>query len=57
MPADVESGVVLLLDFLMGSSIDEVTRRHHLHSRPAAEAAIRALLLRHGYGAATPRTS
>ncbi len=54
MPAEAESvGVILLIDFLMGSSIDEVTRRHRLHSVPAAEAAIRALLLRHGYDAAT----
>jgi hypothetical protein len=47
---DVASaGVFALLDFLMGSSIDEVTQRHRLTSRIHTEAAIRAVLLRHGY--------
>jgi hypothetical protein len=49
---DVDStGVFALLDFLMGSSIDEVTRQHRLTSRIHTEAVIRALLLHHGYDA------
>ena len=51
MRADAEPvGVFALLDFLMGSSIDEVTQRHRLASRTHTEAAIRAVLLHHGYG-------
>jgi hypothetical protein len=42
-------GVFALLDFLMGSSIEEVTQRHRLISRIHTEAVIRALLLHHGY--------
>ena len=42
-------GVFALLDFLMGSSIEEVTQRHRLISRVHTEAVIRALLLHHGY--------
>lgn len=48
-------GVFALLDFLMGSSLDEVTRRHRLPSRLATEAVIRAVLLEHGYGVEAPR--
>lgn len=49
---DVESeGVFALLDFLLGSSIDEVRKRHRLHSASETEALIRAVLLRHGYEA------
>jgi hypothetical protein len=46
---------VVLLDFLIGSSIEEVTQRHHLRSRIRTEAVIRAVLLRHGYDVETPR--
>jgi hypothetical protein len=42
-------GVFALLDFLMGSTIDEVTQRHRLVSRIHTEAVIRAVLLHHGY--------
>jgi hypothetical protein len=53
---DLESaGVFVLLDFLMGSSLDEVTRRHRLPSVLATESVIRAVLLQHGYGAEAPR--
>ena len=45
------AGIFVLLDFLLGSSIDEVRRRHRLSSASEAEALIRATLLRHGYGA------
>jgi hypothetical protein len=45
------AGVVALLDFLLGNSIDEVRRRHRLRSTSETEALIRATLLRHGYGA------
>ena len=51
------AGVVVLLDFLMGSSLDELTRRYHLPSVLDTEALIRAMLLRHGYGAEAPRAS
>jgi hypothetical protein len=51
MSADT-AGVFALLDFLLGSSIDEVRRRHRLRSTSETEALIRAALLRHGYGAA-----
>jgi hypothetical protein len=50
-PAAVDSvGMFLLLDFLMGSSIVDLTR---LHDLPAAEAEglIRRTLLKSGYGA------
>jgi hypothetical protein len=48
--ADAEPiGVFALLDFLMGSTIEEVTQRHRLISRTHTEAVIRALLLHHGY--------
>jgi hypothetical protein len=54
----VESlGVVALLDFLTGCSLDEVTRCYRLSSTLDTEAAIRAVLLRHGYGADVPRAS
>jgi hypothetical protein len=53
--ADAEfAGVFALLDFLMGSSIDEVTHRHRLVSRIHTEAVIRAVLLRHGYDVERP---
>jgi hypothetical protein len=56
VPIDEESlGVFALLDFLMGSSLDEVTRRHRLPSLLATEAVIRAVLLQHGYGVEAPR--
>jgi hypothetical protein len=42
-------GVFALLDFLMGSSIEEVTRRHRLVSCVDTEAVIRTVLLHHGY--------
>ena len=55
---DVESvGVIALLDFLMGCSLDDVTRRYRLPSTLVTEAAIRAVLLRHGYGAGAARAS
>jgi hypothetical protein len=55
---DLESvGVFVLLDFLTGSSLDEVTRRHRLPSVLATEAVIRAVLLRHGYGVEAPRAA
>ncbi len=48
--ADTEPvGVFALLDFLMGSSIDEVTQRHRFVSRMYTETVIRAVLLHHGY--------
>lgn len=50
MNADA-AGIFVLLDFLLGNSIDEVRRRHRLRSRSEVEALIRATLLRHGYGA------
>lgn len=54
---DVASaGVFALLDFLMGSSIDEITQRHRLVSRTFTEAVIRAVLLRHGYDTAETKT-
>ena len=49
-------GVFALLDFLMGSSLDEVTQRHRFPSLLATEAVIRAVLLQHGYGVEAPRT-
>jgi hypothetical protein len=56
MKADVEAaGVFALLDFLMGSSMSEVTRRHRLDSIQQTEALIRAVLLLHGYDAAKQR--
>jgi len=52
---DVERlGVFALLDFLMGSSIDEVTQRHRLVSRVDTEAVIRTVLLHHGYDVERP---
>jgi len=40
------------LDFLMGNSIDQVTRGHGLGSTMTAEALLRSVLLRHGYDVA-----
>jgi hypothetical protein len=45
-------GVFVLLDFLMGNSIDQVTRGHRLGSTAMAEALLRSVLLRHGYDVA-----
>lgn len=45
-------GVIVLLDFLMGNSIDQVTRGHGLGSTMTAEALLRSVLLRHGYDVA-----
>ncbi len=45
-------GLFVLLDFLMGNSIDQVTRGHRLASTAVAEALIRSVLLRHGYDGA-----
>jgi hypothetical protein len=39
----------VLLDFLMGHSIDELTASHFLCSRSQTEALLRAALLRGGY--------
>lgn len=51
LPADADSvGLFALLDFLMGSSIDDVTQSHRFRSIAQTEAAIRAVLLLHGYG-------
>ena len=50
-----DAGDFTLLDFLMGSSIDEVTQRHQLASRMQMETVIRAILLCHGYSAEPPR--
>lgn len=38
----------------MGSSIDQVTQIHRFRSVPQTEAAIRAVLLLHGYDVARP---
>lgn len=48
------TGLFALLDFLMGSSIDEVTQIHRFRSVAQTEAAIRAVLLLHGYDVAQP---
>lgn len=45
-------GICVLLEFLMGSSIDDIKRRHRLCSAREAEALIRAVLLSHGYASA-----
>jgi hypothetical protein len=53
--ADAEHvGVFALLDFLMGSSIEEVTQRHRLVSHVHTEAMIRTVLLHHGYDVDRP---
>jgi len=52
---DESAGVLALLDFLMGSSISEVTWRHRLDSIQQTEAVIRAVLLLHGYDVAKQR--
>ena len=49
------AGIFALLDFLMGNSIGEVTRRHRFYSTEQAEAAIRAVLLLHGYEVASAK--
>jgi|GEM_PF-5885522 len=36
----------------MGNSIDQLTRGHRLESTAVAEALLRSVLLRHGYGVA-----
>ena len=46
-------GEFVLLDFLMGKSIAEVTALYEMHSQADAENLLRQLLLRHGYAAAS----
>jgi len=41
--------VYILLDFLTGTSIEGLLRRHELGSPSEAEAALRRVLLRNGY--------
>jgi hypothetical protein len=41
----------ILLDFLMGSSIADVMSRYGFATRADVEQVLRAMLLRHGYGA------
>jgi hypothetical protein len=43
--------VYVLLDFLTGTSIEGLSRRHELGSPSEAEAALRRVLLRNGYRA------
>jgi hypothetical protein len=53
---DEFAGAVALLDFLMGSSMSEVTQRYRLDSIQKTEALIRAVLLLHGYDVMKPRS-
>jgi hypothetical protein len=51
-PRDTDGAdVYILLDFLTGTSIEGLLRRHELGSPSEAEAALRRVLLRNGYGA------
>ncbi len=49
-PGDADGAdVYILLDFLTGTSIEGLLRRHELGSPSEAEAALRRVLLRNGY--------
>ena len=48
-------GTLVLLDFLMGDSLAQVTARHRLQSVTEAEVLLRAALLHHGYAASDVR--
>jgi hypothetical protein len=49
---DEREALLILLDFLLGSSIDEIATTHRVDSRSAIEDALRLVLLRHGFTAA-----
>jgi hypothetical protein len=44
--------LLILLDFLLGSSIDEIATTRRVVSRGSIEDALRLVLLRHGFTAA-----
>jgi hypothetical protein len=48
---DQQLGVLVLLDFLTGTSIADAAQRHGLHSEAEAEGIIRDVLLKNGYAA------
>jgi hypothetical protein len=48
-----QDDILILLDFLIGHSIDDLVRTYNLQSAAEAEKALRALLLRHGYSSLT----
>lgn len=51
---DQQLGVLVLLDFLTGTSIADAAQRHGLRSEAEAEGIIRDVLLKNGYTASPP---
>jgi hypothetical protein len=48
---DEREALLILLDFLLGSSIDDIATARRVPSRGTVEDALRVVLLRHGFTA------
>ena len=49
---DEREALLILLDFLLGSSIDEIASARHVRSRNIVEDGLRLVLLKYGFKAA-----